>query len=195
MRRILVIVAALMTTLTAPGLATILQPPTQGSTNNSWDWGIGFTAGFWDIDQIIWVYRPDLDTGGGRFQSPYFDTFTYTTYQTGPTAVGWGPASANPNIVDLQGPSLDFGPTLWMQYYLDGDASKRTGFSLGFYESGVFDSAFQLEVGENFTLFQTTALTEQDFDAHRSAIPEPSTALLLGLGMLGAGLIRRKRRS
>ena len=34
-----------------------------------------------------------------------------------------------------------------------------------------------------------TATTE------REVIPEPSTALLLGLGLLGAGLIRRKRRS
>jgi len=43
--------------------------------------------------------------------------------------------------------------------------------------------------------FSALAIDNSHMETRDSTIPEPSTALLLGLGMLGAGLIRRKRRS
>jgi len=44
-------------------------------------------------------------------------------------------------------------------------------------------------------LAAATTQPPRSYVVERPAIPEPSTALLLGLGMLGAGLIRRKRRA
>jgi hypothetical protein len=182
---LLVLVAALVAIPMGSATAGLLiQPPTAGSPTGSWNWGLGF-AGV-DYDQLAFSYRPDLDTGGGMFEAPYFANFHEDPWMSGPAAAGWGVDSGSSTVVWASGNQrLAADGWLWMQNYFTGDASLRTGFNVVALNQGTVVYASQLEVGENFTLFQESAIT-----------PEPGSIALMGLGLLGVlGVVRKRRMS
>jgi hypothetical protein len=192
---IVCLLACLLTILAAaPGGAQALMPAPPGTLGGSWNWGLGFT-GAWDFDTLIFVYRPSLDLGGGTFQSPFWDDFRYNTFGTGPVATGWGVTSASPVTVYASGPSLDgLYSSFWMRDYFSGDGTLSTGFDIGIYEAGSWVTGYQLEVGNSFSLFSATAISEGDFNQHLNEVPEPTTLGALGLGLITVfGRLRRRR--
>jgi hypothetical protein len=178
---------------TVPCEAQTLLPAPPGTYGGSWHWGLGF-LGPWDFDSILFVYRPSLDLGGGKFESPYWDDFRYDDWATGPVATGWGVTSGSSEVVYASGPSLDGLHDLWMRNHFTGDGMLSTGFDIGLYDAGSFVGAYQLEVGNNFELFRGTAISEELLNQHLNEVPEPGTLGALGLGVAALfGRLRRRR--
>jgi len=125
------------------------------------------------------------------------DFYSHTTGVLAGTFVGTDPdggVSTSLWTTVIPDAVLDAGTTYWMSI------REASGASWQWQHATSTGTRTVVRTSNNGT-WQVAGSTERGANAYilegneRSTIPEPSTALLLGLGMLGAGLIRRKRRS
>jgi len=158
------------------------------------------------------------------FAGPLNSTTNNAYFSTGSVLAGFSLAPTSGNIYNGRDhggvatsvvSSNSFGADLNLSISVNAVGLDLNGFngvdgawSVDVHGAGGSLGAFNLPTGGFFGVISTSediiclALNKpnsggsiDNFEYGRSTIPEPSTALLLGLGMLGAGLIRRKRRS
>jgi len=198
--RITLIVAA-MVSLAAMGSSAhgqgILNPGPPPVDGGSWNVGVTFNnAGFgaFDTFESFIVF----DNGSGPFAP---------LGMRNPTNA-WSSSTPNLNYSIISGPGMPAATAESWTYHFAGSSANivridflgwigGVGGSLDFaanidYTNG--NRTVQQAFGGAYSFLQHPTGFGQQYNRN-SAIPEPSTALLLGLGMLGAGLIRRKRRS
>jgi hypothetical protein len=143
--------------------------------------------------------------GVGNLDLYFFGVRTTGTVSGAPTA--WSAYGTYDPSVYEGGPAVDFNNT-WLNHGVDNGAMVQNGETLGGFRVSVsslplsvqwfafgYDWAHQLNPaqyggGDSFN----TALNP-GFTGTASAVPEPSSLLLLGSGLLGAALCNRRRKA
>ncbi len=138
-----------------------------------------------------WI-EPDLSSGGSYLSGVYT-----LDYQTTVDLTGFDPASVS--IVGVWATD-NFGTNILVNGHATGNTSPTwsslTGFTLsgasGFFTPGVNTLDFQWGNGggPGGLLVEFTSATA---NAAGTGTPEPATFLLLGAGLAGVGLLRRRR--
>jgi hypothetical protein len=155
----------------------------------AWQGGGGF-------NEVRLAYRPDLDAGGGAFESPFVDYFRDggpypgSADFSGPERFDWSVTDASWSYVQMQGVAID-GSWLPFRVNHSGDGAYMTGFSFARYHNGSFLAAAALEWSqtEGQFLARTEAEWNQDWD-WATTVPEPTAFAILGVGLALLGLRR-----
>ena len=206
-RLALIFLALVFATSTVAGAQLVAESlPFEGG---SWTWGNahrhygGDDLGF---NQLKWVWRLDLNTGGlGPWESPFFDTFTtgwwWDSSDPGTPESSWALDIASPYYSVASG-NLAGGPD-WFSYKLHFEGSwapfSEAGFNFGAYRDGVWVGGYTRHFGyegpEGITWFSNLDyLTEAQFDSY-PPVPEPAWLSIIGLGFFGGYVMYRRRKS
>ena len=161
--------------------AVSIEPIIDGGAvvTNSWQINTGFSASSYDTFE---AFIQD-DTGAGPFELPGIDNFS-----TG----GWSAQLINPGYVLGTGPTT-FG-SLNFDMHFAGDITQSVNVDIFVYTAGNILGYGQWRFSNGSVdpiAYGVNDPTGKNYD--RTAVPEPATLALMGLGMAGLGFIRRKQ--
>ena len=159
----------------------------------SWDG----TVAPYGFNEVRVAYRPDLDLGGGAFEEPVLSDFRDggsafgSPNFAGPLRSDWQTVASGATYGRATGTTLS---DIWLPFRVHhaGDSNYESGLSIAWYLDGNYlDSAALHWSG---TTGGFLSRSEQEWDADwASAVPEPTTLTLLGFGLLGAAVTRKRK--